>query len=219
MLMGRYNSALDAGGKNMADDEDELELFWRELSDVRPLERERRVRQPGPSASERGDPSLPRRRAAAVSDGPVDRNPLTDREIAGLDPWYVLEFKRPGVQNGVYRKLRQGRYEHEARLDMHRMGVRRAREELFDFLEQCQEFGLRSVLVVHGKGERKPERERCALLKGHVDVWLRELPSVQAFHSAQPRHGGTGAVYVLLRKSETQKQKNRERFMKGRSST
>jgi hypothetical protein len=39
---------------------------------------------------------------------------------------------------------------------------------------------------------------------------------VQAFHSAQPRHGGTGAVYVLLRKSERQKQLNRERFLKGR---
>lgn len=217
--MGRYNSALDASGESMADDEDELELFRRELSDVQPLRRERRLARPGRFAAEREDPSLALRRQAAVTAGPVDRNPLTDREIPGLDPWYVLEFKRPGVQNGVYRKLRLGRYEHEARLDMHRMGVRRAREELFDFVEQCLAFGLRSVLVVHGKGERKPERERCALLKGHVEVWLRELPAVQAFHSAQPRHGGTGAVYVLLRKSDAQKQKNRERFMKGRAST
>jgi hypothetical protein len=39
---------------------------------------------------------------------------------------------------------------------------------------------------------------------------------VQAFHSAQPQHGGTGAVYVLLRKSEEKKQENRERFLRGR---
>jgi len=35
---------------------------------------------------------------------------------------------------------------------------------------------------------------------------------VQAFHSAPVRLGGTGAVLVLLRKSEEQKEKNRERF-------
>jgi hypothetical protein len=39
---------------------------------------------------------------------------------------------------------------------------------------------------------------------------------VQAFHSAQVQHGGTGAVYVLLRKSEEKKRENRERFLKGR---
>lgn len=199
----------------MADDEDDLKLLWQEFSDVKPLRGERRVARRGGAAAA-DDMSLAARRDAAVTSAATDRNILTDREIAPLDPWYVLDFKRPGVQNGVYRKLRQGRYEHEARLDMHRMGVRRAREELFGFVEQCEDFGLRSVLVVHGKGERKPERERCAVLKGCVDVWLRELPAVQAFHSARPQHGGTGAVYVLLRKSQAQKQKNRERFMKGR---
>lgn len=201
----------------MADDEDDLTLLRQELSDVKPLQREPRVAIKGGAPAGRADPSLPLRREAAISAGPVDRNILSDREIAPLDPWYVLEFKRPGVQNGVYRKLCQGRYEHEARLDMHRMGVQRARDELFGFVEQCLHYGLRSVLIVHGKGERKPERERSAVLKGCVDVWLRQLPSVQAFHSARPQHGGTGAVYVLLRKSEAQKQRNRERFMKGRT--
>jgi DNA-nicking Smr family endonuclease len=145
-----------------------------------------------------------------------DRNLLSDRDAAPLDAWYVLEFKRPGVQNGVYRKLRQGRYEQEARLDLHRMTVAIARRELFAFVEQCHELGLRSVLLIHGKGERKVERERSAVLKGYVHVWLQEIPIVQAYHSAQPQHGGTGAVYVLLRKSEEQKRKNRERFTKGR---
>ena len=55
-----------------------------------------------------------------------------------------------------------------------------------------------------------------SILKGCTDYWLRELDTVQAFHSAQPRHGGTGAVYVLLRKSEEKKRENREAFMKGR---
>jgi len=43
---------------------------------------------------------------------------------------------------------------------------------------------------------------------------VRDL--VQAFHSAQPLHGGTGAVYVLLRKSAEKKRENRLNYMKGR---
>jgi hypothetical protein len=53
-------------------------------------------------------------------------------------------------------------------------------------------------------------------LKGYVQHWLQELEEVQAFHSAQPVHGGTGAVYVLLRKNLQKKRENRERFLKGR---
>jgi DNA-nicking Smr family endonuclease len=197
----------------MADDD--TTLFYQEMGDVVPLKREHRVALVSGSLDDR-DSSLAERRQAAVAGPEADRNILNDREAEPLDPWYVLDFKRPGVQNGVYRKLRQGRYEQEARLDLHRMSVRVARKELFDFIEQCFELGLRSVILIHGKGERKAERERSAVLKGHVDVWLREMPVVQAFHSAQPRHGGTGAAYVLLRKSEEQKRINRERFMKGR---
>ena len=197
----------------MADDD--KTLFHQEMVDVVPLKRERRVALGGGSVDDR-DSSLAERRQAAVAAPEADRNILNDREAEPLDPWYVLEFKRPGVQNGVYRKLRQGRYDQEARLDMHRMTVRVARRELFDFVEQCFELGVRSALLIHGKGERKAERERSAVLKGHVDVWLREMPVVQAFHSAQPRHGGTGAVYLLLRKSDEQKRRNRERFLTGR---
>lgn len=195
----------------MADDE--LDLFEQEMADVVRMRHEERVRLSGAAQA---DEALAHRRQAAVTDTSVDPNTLSDREIAPLDPWYVLEFKRPGVQNGVYRKLCQGRYEQEARLDLHRMTVAVARRELFEFIAQCHEYGLRSVVIVHGKGERKPEQERSAILKGYVNVWLRDLEIVQAFHSAQQRHGGTGALYVLLKKSEEKKRENRERFLKGR---
>lgn len=195
----------------MADDDQKL--FEQEVADVEPLKREERVRAPGTAGL---GSALAHRRYAAMTDQYAERNSLSDRDIPPLDPWYVLDFKRPGVQNGVFRKLKQGRYEPDARLDMHRMTVAVARRELFEFIEQCQELGLRSALIVHGKGERKPERERAAVLKGYVDAWLRDLEVVQAFHSARPQHGGTGAVYVLLRKSEEKKRENRERFLKGR---
>ena len=187
--------------------------FLREMSDVKPLSRPAKVRlNRGPGR----DAAVAARREAAVRTAARDDNPLRDAEVRPLDPWYVLEFKRPGIQNGVFRKLKQGRYPHEARLDLHRMSVERARREIWDFVRECHALGLRSLLLVHGKGDRQPDRDAVGVLKGFVDHWLREIDEVQAFHSAQPQHGGTGAVYVLLSKSEAKKQENRERFMRGR---
>jgi len=196
----------------MAGDEDDI--FEREMSGVVPLKREPRVdlRRGRPGE----DPSLERRRRAAVEGKLHDHNILTEEGIAPLDPWYVLDFKRPGVQNGVFRKLKQGRYDMDARLDLHRMTAAFARRELFDFIQESHRLGLRCVMIIHGRGDNAAARERSSILKGCTDHWLRELEIVQAFHSAQPRHGGTGAVYVLLKKSEEKKRENREQFMKGR---
>ncbi len=195
----------------MSNDEDDI--FSQEMAGVVPLARGHRVSLRSKIQSE-ADSSLSHRRQAAVAGKERDRNILTLDGIEPLDPWFVLEFKRPGVQNGVFRKLKQGRYEFESRLDLHRMTVAIARRELFDFIEESHQLGLRSALLIHGKGER----ERSAVLKGAVNLWLREMDIVLAFHSAQPRHGGTGAVYLLLRKSEEKKRENRERLSKGRAS-
>ena len=189
----------------------EEDLFLEEMAGVAPLKRGPRARLTRDTKS--GDGAA--RRAAAVGDTTV-MNPLVDEGIEPLDAWYVLEFKRPGVQHGVYRKLRMGRYQIEARLDLHRMTVKQAREEVFQFIADALNYGLRTLLITHGKGQRKPDQERSAVLKAYVNQWLQDLEAVQAFHSAQPPHGGTGAVYVLLKKSADKKRENRERFMKGR---
>lgn len=190
--------------------EDENILFQQEMAGVKPLKKPDRVALRRNGLSE--DSARARRDAAAAEQ--ADPNPLSDEGIEPLDPWYVLEFKRPGVQNGVFRKLKQGRYEPEARLNLHRMTVKQARKEIFEFVAQASELGLRTVMVVHGKGENSNDegRRQASIIKGYVNHWLAELDTVQAFHSAQPRHGGTGAAYVLLRKGEDAKQRNRERF-------
>jgi len=59
--------------------------------------------------------------------------------------------------------------------------------------------------------------EDPAVLKSHLVHWLPQLDDVQAFHTAQPKDGGAGALYVLLRKSERKKEKARIQFNKGRT--
>ena len=190
----------------------EKDLFLEEMSGVKPLRREPRERLVKQSIE--GD--VERRREAATQPLKDKINPLLDEGVDPLDAWYVLDFKRPGIQHGVYKKLRMGRYDIEARLDLHRMTVKQARDEVKQFIDEASKLGLRTLLILHGKGQRKVEKENTAVLKGYVNQWLQQLEMVQAFHSAQPVHGGTGAVYVLLRKNADKKRENRERFLKGR---
>lgn len=72
------------------------------------------------------------------------------------------------------------------------------------FIADCEVRDIRCLLILHGKGERSTPR---ALLKSYVSAWLPQLPAVMAIHSAERRHGGSGALYVLLRKSERKKRK------------
>ena len=196
---------------------DNDKVFSDLMSDVVPLKREPRA-DLGRRTTPDSHSSFEHRRRAAEQLPENDRNTLSDARVMPLDAWFVLSFKRAGVQNGVFRKFKQGKYEAESTLDLHRMTAEMARKEVFEFVQECHQSGLRNVLVIHGKGESKAEQERSSILKGCVDHWLRDLDIVQAFHSAQSRHGGTGAVYVLLRKSEEKKRENREKFSKGRVS-
>ena len=188
------------------------DLFQAEMAGVVPLKRDARERLE--RREDQGNGSARRLAATGGPAGPI--NALVDEGIEPLDAWYVLDFKRPGIQHGVYKKLRQGRYEIEARLDLHRLSVRQARDDVHSFILEAMTFGLRTVLILHGKGSRQSEQKKTAVLKGYVNRWLQDLDEVQAFHSAQPVHGGTGAVYVLLRKSAEMKRENREKFLKGR---
>ncbi|HCW48188.1 MAG TPA: DNA endonuclease SmrA, partial [Erwiniaceae bacterium] len=44
--------------------------------------------------------------------------------------------------------------------------------------------------------------------------WLQQFEDVQAFCIAQPQHGGSGAIYVGMRKTEKARLDNRERHAK-----
>jgi len=64
------------------------------------------------------------------------------------------------------------------------------------------------VLISHGRGERSPTPAR---IKSYVAQWLSQVPDLIAWHSAARHHGGTGAVYVMLRKSPEAREAARER--------
>ena len=199
---------------------DDFDLFMSEMGGVTPLKQSDKA-DVGKSVD--SDVAAAERRRLATAEKQQDRNFLSEDYIEMLDAFYIMDFKRDGVQNGVYRKLKLGKYPIEQRIDLHRMTVKRARQVVFEFVEQCVANDVRNILIVHGKGLNQrmqeaaaPSADDKAILKSYLNKWLRELPQVMAFHSAQQAHGGAGAVYVLLRKSERKKEENRRRFIAGR---
>ena len=112
-----------------------------------------------------------------------------------------LLFKRPGVQDRVFKKLRRGQYSRQAELDLHGYTVAEAKEALIRFFHECRLYNLTCVRIVHGKGKQSPGKE--PVLKGKVNHWLRQKDEVLAFCSAQKIDGGTGAIYVLLKRPKS----------------
>lgn len=136
-------------------------------------------------------------------------DPLAGEPVELLAPLDVMSFVRPGVQTGVFRSLRLGKYPIDARLDLHKLTAEQARAEVYQFIKDCVANEVRTALITHGKGEGRTD---AALLKSCVNYWLPQLPEVLAFHTAQKQHGSYGATYVLLKKSERQKQLTREQY-------
>ncbi|NRB39287.1 MAG: DNA endonuclease SmrA [Pseudomonadales bacterium] len=185
--------------------DDERTDFFKEMRDVKPLH------QDGAQLS--GKPVNPddfiQQRLAAEHHG-EDQNPLSASTVKEVAPHDVVSFKRPGIQNGVFRNLRLGKYDLDAKIDLHNHSVAEARVALYDFIQQCLKYDLRIVLILHGKGGRGEGKK--AIIKSHALQWLESMPEVMAFHSTPANQGGAGALYVLLAKTNKAKQNNREHF-------
>ncbi|MGB7757735.1 MAG: Smr/MutS family protein [Salinisphaera sp.] len=172
--------------------DDEAALFRNAVGPVTDIGHRRR-------APQRTLPSArPRMReadeAAVMTELLVDAPPDPDIET-GDD----LVHRREGVQHAVIRRLRRGHYRCQAEIDLHGMVVDVARRCLSEFLHEALDRGYRCVRVVHGKGLRSGNRG--PVLKVKVAGWLRQRDEVLAYASARPVDGGTGALYVLLRKT------------------
>lgn len=170
--------------------DEETAEFRRAMSGVRPLADDRAAPPPG------RPPARPRRQAlpAAVSDALLPDGP-------GPEPPGFGErqhFARAGIQQRVLRRLARGRIPVDDELDLHGMRVEEARAALARCLAESRDRGARCIRVITGKGFGS--RAAAPVLKAQVDRWLRLRPEVLAFCSATRRDGGTGAVYVLLRR-------------------
>lgn len=128
--------------------------------------------------------------------------------VPEVAPEEHLFFTRSGLQHRLLRQLKRGELRPEAQLDLHGHTIAEAASLLSTFLDEAQTAGLRCICIVHGKGHRSTEGR--PVLKTQINQWLRDTPAVLAFSSAQPKDGGMGALYVLLRCNAQRNAKHNE---------
>jgi len=108
-----------------------------------------------------------------------------------------------GLDPRLMQQLKDGLFPIQDHVDLHRLTQEAAETRIRDFLLNSQGRGLRCVLIVHGKGLNS--ENHIPVLKKRMPVWLSRGPVrkiILAFSTARPYDGGTGAIYVLLKRSK-----------------
>jgi len=108
------------------------------------------------------------------------------------------DYAADGVDRREIRKLRRGGHTVRARLDLHRMTSAEAGVRVAQFIENSRHARHRCVCVIHGKGLNSAGG--TATLRERVREVLMRIPAVLAFAPARASGGGSGAVYILLRR-------------------
>jgi DNA-nicking Smr family endonuclease len=170
---------------------EEAELWQRVARKVRPLDEERaRSLTPSPALG-------PAPAGAVAADGELAASPPAPSRPARS------QATAPAADHGTLdrrtaQRLKRGRTAIDARFDLHGHTQSTAHAALLRFVEAARARGCRHVLVVTGRGA-----EGGGILRRTVPRWLMEPAfhrHVVAFHEAGPRHGGAGALYVVLRR-------------------
>ena len=162
----------------------ESDLWLQVTDDVEPLQETGAAENPAPE----------------IEKTPIRRKPSVQPPAPGAPsaPPELVHGAAPGLDRSTQQKMRRGKISMQARIDLHGMTQNEAHGALNDFLYDCRAAGLRAVLVITGKGAGGE-----GVLRAAVPKWLNEGENrqmVRAFSHAQPKDGGNGALYVLLKR-------------------
>ena len=177
--------------KPPADDD----ALWREVTrTVTPLPGRRvpPVEPPPPPAADRKAPTTAGDLRRKAMRAPL---PVAPASLPQLKPGTA-----PGVDRRTSERVRKGRMAIDGRIDLHGMTQAAAHTALNGFIQHSFRKGRRVVLVITGKGNIG---QGGGVLRAEVPNWLNQEPvreKVLAFFPAQPKDGGAGALYVLLKR-------------------
>ena len=175
-------------------DEDKA-LFRAMMKTVKPLGQTNKVTATATPRMEKKASKIP------IDDKPrIDYN-LSNYYVDVVNSDSILSYCKQSIPRKRLSQLRSGEIPWQARLDLHGYRPDAARDSLCHFIEHQFNLGNRCLLIIHGKGGLRGE---APILKNHVNHWLKQLPNVLAFHSALPRDGGSGALYVLLQRQRSE---------------
>jgi len=181
----------------------EIELWTLVTRHVKPF-REPKAVEPPPAESAR--------QAAPPPPGKMEKPAKTGQSVKAQKAHKPAPVPSPlaPLERRMRQRITRGNLPIDATLDLHGMHQAVAHAELISFLHRAQAAGARVVLVVTGKGLTKQSSDadrwrEPGVLRRNTPHWLRspQLRSVVVgFEEASARHGGSGALYVRLRRNE-----------------
>ena len=153
------------------------------------------------------DSAVPLRRKQPLPVEPVKKQrPLPTPSSGGAlrgapSPSVPADRDLGQIDRRTVRRIARGSITLDGRLDLHGLTQAQAHGRLTDFVSDAHEDGLRTVLVITGKGAG--DGTERGILKRALPQWLSTSPlrnMVLGFEIAHREHGGSGAFYVRLRR-------------------
>ena len=185
----------------------ERDLWQEVMRDATPMRHSKRAPVDVPDASpdetaaqvrgEHAPASPPEKTPAKAPPRPQPTPPIQPKKAP--DPG-VTPGRLHNVDRRTADRLKRGRLEIEGRIDLHGMTRAAAQDALTGFVVSAADRGQRCVLVITGKGTFSGGP---GVLKQEVPKWLNMSPlreRIVAVNEAQPKHGGGGALYLLLKR-------------------
>lgn len=183
---------------------DETALWKRVTDTVTPLHPQRHVPQARQhvaevqAAAHPPPPLLPKTKGRVPPPRPAPAPPPTP----------ARPLTRHGLDTSWERKLARGGIEPDVTIDLHGHGLDAAHARLVAGVTQASAMGARVILLIAGKhrphGEHDQRGERRGAIRAKLLDWLAASPHadrIAAVRPAQQRHGGAGAVYIVLRRA------------------
>ncbi len=171
--------------------DDDSDLFRKHMQGVKPLASNNKQ----PLHRETPPSQKPQKRHSELY---IPQYHLSDYISEPVEAASILSYCHPSFQRRQFKALKNGQIPYEGKLDLHGLQIEPARNALCQFINQKMQEQKRCLLLVHGKGG---QHGQPPVIKNLVNRWLSQIDDVLAFHSALPKDGGQGAVYVLLRRS------------------
>ena len=140
----------------------------------------------------------PYKNTAIPKSANTDREELQETSLPAVGMGDALYYCRPGLQHRTLARLKKGQLPIEDELDLHGLRIAEAGKRLSAFLDYCKQEGIQCIRIIHGKG--KGSSDRFPVIKNMLNSRLRNDRDILAFTSAPVSDGGTGVLYVLIKK-------------------
>lgn len=143
---------------------------------------------------------------------PERRGPITAETFSGASTKaiplrdQVAVPEKAGLDGHWDRRLNKGVVQPDVTIDLHGYTLSSAHGRLDSALELSVAAGHRAILLITGKARTDEERRReggRGAIRAAISDWLaasRHASHIAAVRRAHPRHGGAGALYIILRR-------------------